>query len=64
MVSDICPIIGIGLFYTNGYATIGSSGECELSFLIDGPGGERITDIDIIVGSPKRTMNGLEVCVS
>lgn len=62
MVSDHRPIIGIGFFYTNRSIRFGDTNGVQLSFLINGPEGERISDISITVDDPPDRICSLEVC--
>lgn len=61
-VSNEVPIIGMEFFYTNRSLKFGVGGETELSFTIDGPGGERIVDVEIVVDDPECDfMRGIQV---
>ena len=60
MGSDRCPIIGMEFFYTGRSVKFGSGGGTEMSFLIDGPGGERVTGMEVTVHDPDCT-TGLQV---
>jgi hypothetical protein len=61
MASDECPIIGMEFFYPDRGIQFGHRGESEISFLIDGPGGERITGIAIAIDDPDLGIRGLQV---
>lgn len=61
MVSDPRPIIGIDVFYTDRGMRLGSGGGTEISFLIDGPGGERITSMGVTVNDPAVGVRDLQV---
>lgn len=61
MMSAEMPIIGMQFFYTNMSFKFGIGGQTELSFIIDGPGGERIDDVEIIVDDPGHHMRGIQV---
>lgn len=65
MVGDYSPIIGVRFFYTDKSVEFGNSGGVALSFLIDGPNGERISDIEMTVGDLQDGIGGigsLKVC--
>lgn len=49
MVAKSQPITGLEFFYLDGSIMFGCRGHCEISFLIDGPGGERITDAKVLI---------------
>jgi hypothetical protein len=61
MVSTFCPIIGIDVFYTDRSIRLSNGGGTELSFFIDGPGGERITSMEVTVNDPEAGVCGLQV---
>lgn len=63
MVSNSCPIIGIDIFYTDRCIRFDSGwrGGTELSFFIGGPGGERITSMEITFNDPESGVRGLQV---
>lgn len=44
-----CPINGVEMFYSDGSSVLsGSTGSCEMSFFINGPGGERINEVAVV----------------
>jgi hypothetical protein len=62
MVSGECPIIGMEFFYGDNKSTrFGSGGKSEISFLIDGPGGERIIGVEMSIDQPAWGMCSLKV---
>lgn len=61
MVSDCCPIIGIGIIYSGQTRHFGTTEGTELMFLIDGPGGERIEGVEVMTTRRKPVMCGFKV---
>lgn len=59
-----CTITGMEFSYKDQASSmVGSSGNAELSFVIDGPGGERVTNVKIITNDKfKDAVCGLNVC--
>lgn len=56
------PIIGLDFHYEHGYVDrFGCSGDSQISFFIDGPGGERISEVKVVVIDYVPGMSGLEV---
>lgn len=57
-------IIGMEFFYKDQASLmIGTGGNAELSFVIDGPGGERVTDVEIMTNNLKDDVRGLKVWI-
>lgn len=65
MVSCLCPIIGIEIFFDGRSVLFGSEGGCVLSFFVNGPAGERINTVSILEDSREyyasRSLGGLQV---
>ncbi|KAK2757006.1 hypothetical protein FQN54_004974 [Arachnomyces sp. PD_36] len=62
MGTNYHPVLGFEFVYLNRTLRFGSiGGETELSVLIDGPGGERITGVKIIVCEGESGMRGLQI---
>lgn len=64
MSSYACPISGIEFFYSGKESVLyGNNGGVEMLFVLDGPGGERITSVEVITVNPDAGMRGLQVSV-
>ena len=61
MISDECAIIGMQFFYSHQSLKFGKSGGTEMSFTIDGSGGECISNVNVIMDNPKSGLKGIEV---
>ncbi|PGH17494.1 hypothetical protein AJ79_01094 [Helicocarpus griseus UAMH5409] len=61
MKSIQSPIIGFEFHYVHGKVCYGKSGESEIPFSIDGPGGEAIISIDILVDDSLFDVCGLKL---
>jgi hypothetical protein len=61
MVSEFRPIVGLEFVYNNRSIKFGLGGVAEISALIDGQGGERIINVEVVIDDPKSGMRGLQV---
>lgn len=57
MISEFRPIVGFGFVFEDQILSFGESGETELSVVIDGPGGERITNACVVADDYYFTLN-------
>jgi hypothetical protein len=60
-----CPIAGMEFFYTDGSTrSFGMRGQSEISFYLDGPGGERISEVIFVDDGTQPGLTGFKVSVS